>query len=134
MDVEEKLLNILLVEDDALVRAGFARVLRAHGFAVVEAATAEAALPVFSEDPPPDLLLTDVLLPGMTGVDLVRTLGDRELRIPVILVSGHDDGDHATSVPFRFLPKPVDTYELLAAIEEALGRPAYRGGRTEEKR
>ena len=68
--------TILLVEDEAPVRAMAAQILRRHGYEVVEAASAQEALASFRAlDPPPDLVLTDVAMPRMSGVELAARLG-----------------------------------------------------------
>jgi CheY-like chemotaxis protein len=79
----------LLVDDEDLVRASTADMLAELGYEVEEAASAEAALALVDEGLIPDLLVTDHLMPGMTGVDLIQAVHERRLELPVLIVSGY---------------------------------------------
>src|SRR5262249_25649429 len=76
----------------------------------------------------PACLVLDVYLPGLNGLDLQRALADQEVRLPVVFVTGH--GDIPMSVRAMkagaadFLPKPFSDEELLAAVRQAVARPA----------
>jgi CheY-like chemotaxis protein len=82
--------TILLVEDEALVRAVARRALEERGYRVLEASTPAAALALASEpEAAIDLLVTDVIMPGMTGSDLVAALRPTRPELPVLYVSGY---------------------------------------------
>ncbi|MBL4845100.1 MAG: response regulator [Planctomycetes bacterium] len=115
--------SVLVVEDDPMVRAVFQRALEFGGYDVIVAANAEEALEVPTTHY--DLLLTDVGLPGKSGLELAEALLAERPELPVICTSGHLGetplqaerlGEHVT-----FLAKPYPVDALLAAIREVLG-------------
>lgn len=121
--------TVLLVEDEAPVRAFAARALRLRGFEVIEADCAERALDLLADDRlAVDLFVTDVVMPGMDGPTWVRTaLRDRP-GTKVIFVSGYSEvtlSDASAPIPGAlFLPKPFSLSELTATVENHLaGRP-----------
>jgi len=71
-----------------------------------------------------DCIVSDVRMPGVSGIDLVRQLNARGLRTPIILITGHGDIDMAVSAikagAFDFIEKPFDETRLLASIQEAV--------------
>ena len=88
MAVPEKPLRVMLVEDEKMVRELTKRILVGAGFQVTEAADAERALTHLDEDSF-DVLLTDVVLPAMSGPEMVRRLRDRGWNVPVVYMSGY---------------------------------------------
>jgi two-component system cell cycle sensor histidine kinase/response regulator CckA len=109
---------VLLVDDDRLVRQVTERMLRRAGWRVVCSDSAEAALAVL-ESSHCDLLISDVAMPGMDGVALMRLVLARQPVLPVILMSGYqrvamDDISQIASV--TFLAKPYGQTDLLAAV------------------
>jgi CheY-like chemotaxis protein len=120
--------RILLVEDDDQVRALARRVLEQHGYRVLEAAEAEAALRVAEEAPGPvHLLLTDVVLPRMSGFELAERLAGQLPSAAVLFVSAYREHPslEARGLPrgARLLPKPFAPAELAAAVRETLDAP-----------
>ncbi len=121
---------ILVVEDEAQVRALTARILREAGYQVTEAASAHEALElaeVASEAP--RLLLTDVIMPGMSGRDLANHLQRRWPSLRVVYASGYT---HNTIVHHgvldagvEFLGKPFTPAQLLAKVREQLSSSAW---------
>jgi len=111
--------HVLLVEDNADLRRYISRLLRADGWEVTEAPDAETALAVGST---PDLVLSDVMLPGMDGLALVRLMrANPDLhRIPVILLTARAGAESAaaglTAGADDYIVKPFDPEELLARI------------------
>jgi PAS domain S-box-containing protein len=112
---EAKAGTVLLVDDEALVRASTADMLHELGFAVIEADSADAALALVARDLQFDLLVTDHLMPGKTGVDLALALQQDRAELPVLIVSGYAETD---SLPqfFPRLTKPFRQADLAAAI------------------
>ena len=112
--------QVLLVEDNADMRAYLTRLLRSDGWNVTAVADAAAALRL--PPPPPDLVLTDVMLPGTDGLELVRTL--RRLpataRLPIVLLSARAGSDSAaegfTAGADDYVAKPFNPLELLARM------------------
>ena len=110
--------RILLVEDDVGVRDPAARALRAHGYVVDEAEDAEAALRLFREsDGQYDLVFTDVVLPGMSGIDLAERLLERRRDLPIVLTSGwtgsNEDVRRLSRRGIPFVSKPYEFSEIL---------------------
>ena len=108
----------LLVDDEELVRISTADMLTDLGYAVVEAASGEEALALFEQGLEPDLLVTDHLMPGMTGAELVRKVRSRQPKLPVLLVSGYAEAeDIAPELPRLSKPfRQADLAERVAAI------------------
>jgi PAS domain S-box-containing protein len=105
----------LLVDDEELVRASTAHMLAELGYRVVEASSADEALSVMAREPAVDLLITDHLMPGTTGVDLARIVQGQIPALPVLIVSGYADADGiAPDLPR--LTKPFRQDELAAKI------------------
>jgi CheY-like chemotaxis protein len=118
--------TILLVDDEDAVRRMTARILSAHGYRIVEASGGEEALAAYRSLPaPPDLVLTDVTMPRMSGIDLARRLEAEPPPVPpVILMSGYS-GDASTiqdalGRSAGFVQKPFDSASLLHRVGVAL--------------
>lgn len=79
----------LLVDDEELVRMSTAEMLVDLGYAVIEASSAEEAVKMLAEGQPIDVLITDHLMPGMTGTELARHVQQGRPELPVLLVSGY---------------------------------------------
>ncbi|MDG3039984.1 hybrid sensor histidine kinase/response regulator [Roseicyclus marinus] len=116
---------VLLVEDEAPVRAFAARALRLRGYMVVEAGCGEEALEKL-EDPAleVDLFLTDVVMPGLDGPSWVRRALERRPGVKVVFVSGYAEDqieNGSIGVPNSvFLPKPFSLTDLTATVEGQL--------------
>ncbi len=112
--------SVLLVEDEPALRRFAARALGNHGWRVMEADSAEAALALLAggEDAP-DLLVADVALPGMDGPALLGELRRERPRLPAILVSGYNAGSLPTGLDALYLTKPYKAAELLGLAAEA---------------
>ncbi|MBB5721623.1 two-component system cell cycle sensor histidine kinase/response regulator CckA [Loktanella ponticola] len=116
---------VLLVEDEAPVRAFASRALRLRGYTVIEAECAEAALQLLSDpDLNVDIFVTDVIMPGMDGPTWVReALCDRP-DTKVVFVSGYAEdafGDGKTKIPNSvFLPKPFSLNDLTNTVQGQL--------------
>jgi CheY-like chemotaxis protein len=83
--------TILLAEDDAALRQLVARILRTAGYNVLEAADGEAALTCSANHGRVDLLVTDMVMPKLDGVELARLLCARDADMPVLYMSGYPD-------------------------------------------
>src|SRR5262245_43506522 len=117
---------ICVVDDDPLVRGSVEGLLRQEGFQVDTFESAESFLERRRQQPP-DCLVVDLFLPGITGLELYRDLVKAGEDAPTILLSGH--GDIPTSVramkagALDFLTKPYDAGELLAVVRRAVSPP-----------
>ncbi|MFM0716988.1 response regulator [Paraburkholderia strydomiana] len=115
--------RVFIVDDDERVRCALARLLRASGYHVESFESPEAFLDRADLASTPACLVLDLQMPGMTGLDVQRSL--KQL-LPIVFLTGR--GDVSTSVEamkggaLDFLPKPVCESLLLAAIDRALER------------
>jgi CheY-like chemotaxis protein len=109
--------TVLLVDDEELVRVSTADMLSELGFRVVEASSAQEALSLMDEATSFCLIVTDHLMPGMTGVELVRTLQERGYSVPALVISGYADvGDVAPDL--ALLVKPFRQADLAHEIAQ----------------
>jgi PAS domain S-box-containing protein len=107
----------LLVDDEDIVRASTADMLIDLGYRVAEAASAEAALAMLNAGAKPDLVITDHLMPGMTGVELVRAVREKCPDLPALIVSGYAEVDGiAPDLPR--LTKPFRRSELAEKLSK----------------
>jgi two-component system, cell cycle sensor histidine kinase and response regulator CckA len=119
---------ILLVEDEPSLRKLTHRTLKEMGYTVLEATDAAQAIDVArSADVPIDLLLTDVIMPGMSGGDLAKKLSPENPHMRVLFMSGYTDGaiEIRGSLPpgMTVLRKPFTRDVLLRTVEGALAHP-----------
>ncbi|MBL8721282.1 MAG: response regulator [Myxococcales bacterium] len=110
--------TVLVVDDEDRIRAIVRRILEARGFAVLEARSGEDALVVHDQARRVDLLLTDIVMPGMGGSALARALRDRRPDLRVLFMSGHAFDAEELATDAGFLPKPFGARELLRHLEE----------------
>jgi two-component system cell cycle sensor histidine kinase/response regulator CckA len=117
--------TVLLVEDEDAVRRFTKLALERHGFRVIEAASPEIALSLVAEsEEPVALLLTDVVMPHLSGPELAERLKEIRPELPVLYMSGYPAGMVMQGVVLdssvRLLAKPFTTTELLTTIEDVL--------------
>ncbi len=118
---------VLLVEDEDAVRRVARRLLESHGHTVVEATNGVHALEVFEERAADiDVVLTDVVMPKMGGVQLARELRERVPELRIVFTSGYTDDDvlnHGVEMgEVNFVRKPYTLETLLGAIAKELAR------------
>lgn len=116
---------VLLVEDEAPVRAFASRALRMRGFTVLEADSAEQALKTLEDESlTVDIFVTDVIMPGMDGPTWVTQALETRPGVKVVFVSGYAEesvSEHQARVPNSvFLPKPFSLSELTATVQQQL--------------
>lgn len=109
--------SILVVDDDAAVRNVLGLFLSREGYDVAEAEDGWAGLKAAAAERF-DLVVADVFMPGLSGVDMVRDILRIQPGIQVVMVSGYDDGLERYGVQ---LVKPVRPAELLAVVRRLLG-------------
>ena len=120
--------RLFVVEDDDDHRAALCDLMQAAGYSAQGFDKAEAALAALSD--PPDLMLTDLRMPGMDGLGLLRAVRAHHFDLPIILLTGHGDIGHAVQAiragAEDFLEKPYDAAHLIAVVSRALAASATR--------
>jgi DNA-binding response OmpR family regulator len=120
--------TLLLVEDDGLLRDLMTEVLEAADFEVLAAASADDALELAAaREGPIDVMVTDVIMPGISGIELGKRLRATRIDLRVLLMSGYSpeflaqrSSVHASDA---VLQKPFSNHRLLARVQDLLERP-----------
>jgi DNA-binding NtrC family response regulator len=119
--------TILLVEDEPFVREATAGILRGAKFEVLQAEDARQAMQVYAEcQRRIDLVMTDMVLPGRTGLQLGEDLRRHSPDLPILVTSGYFNPEYETEAPESrtyFLAKPYSRRTLLGKIEKILASP-----------
>ncbi len=113
--------TVLVVDDDDAVRATTADVLNGLGYTVQQAADGASALEIAESWRSDRCLLTDVVMPGMSGPELARRVMSLRPRLPIIFISGYAEPEGlAGELLGRLVRKPFRAAELQEQIEEAI--------------
>jgi CheY-like chemotaxis protein len=127
MPVQPRRANILIVDDEDLVRAATAEMLRDMGHTVVEASTGSAALDRLNADEDIDLLITDYLMPGMRGSELADNARGVQPGLPVLLLTGYANLAKGEAAGLPRLAKPFREADLARSVAALLaGAPQPR--------
>jgi CheY-like chemotaxis protein len=123
--------TILLVEDELVVRRLVAEILESNGYAVLQAGDGPSALELLRRHTGPlDLLVTDVVMPGMSGPDVAGAVAAMRPGAQVLYISGYTDssaGQHGVLEPgVAFLQKPFDADVLTRKVREVLDGAVVR--------
>jgi nitrogen regulation protein NR(I) len=114
---------ILLVDDDAQLRQSFLKLLTAEGHTVQAASTGEEGVALV-EKGAPDLVIMDVRLPGMTGLDAFKIIHEREPKMPVIIMTAFGSTDTAIEATkmgaFDYVLKPFEVPQMFSLIGQAM--------------
>ncbi len=131
------MVKVLVVEDETSIREMIAFNLRRAGMEVLEADSAEVALPLLEEKPGCDAAILDVMLPGMNGFSLCETIRRTDQRIGIIILSAkgqEQDKIRGLSIGADdYMTKPFSVSELMARVEALCRRVSRTSGSTEEK-
>jgi two-component system, NtrC family, nitrogen regulation response regulator GlnG len=115
-------LRVWLVDDDASIRWVLERALRNGGMAPRAFEAAEPALDALRRESP-DVLITDIRMPGQSGLELLKKIRDARPALPVIVMTAHSDLGSAVSAyeggAFEYLPKPFDIDQAVALVRRA---------------
>ncbi len=129
-------LRVWVVDDDQSVRWVLDKALRQAGYNSRSFERAEPLLEAISTESP-DVLLTDVRMPGMDGLHLMKRLSAQLPDLPVIVMTAHSDLDSAVSAykggAFEYLPKPFDIDEAVELVRKAAGQRGPRAAVAEEQ-
>jgi DNA-binding NtrC family response regulator len=117
--------RVLIVEDEENARVGYEALLRRWGHEVLGVGSAEEALARFSEFAP-TVLIADVELPGMNGLDLLAKLGDELQTVPAIIITGKGSEERVIAAieagAFWYIEKPLKAAVLRSLLDRAMGR------------
>jgi two-component system cell cycle sensor histidine kinase/response regulator CckA len=130
-DVPSGSATLLVVDDDQAVRVVVRRLLQRYGYVVLEAESGAAALRLLRDAAVPiDLVLTDVVMPGMSGVEFVQQMKTEFPAIPAVYISGHLDEpavqDGTRGAEQWVLAKPLSLAMLVATVRDSLDHKAQR--------
>ena len=120
-------LQVWVVDDDDSIRWVLERALRASGLTPRVFTSADAALAALRQETP-DVLLTDIRMPGKSGLNLLDDVRVTHPQLPVIVMTAHTDLDAAVASyqggAFEYLPKPFDIDEAVDLVRRAVQKPA----------
>ena len=117
-------MRVLIVDDEEVLRDVLDAVLRREGFEVVMAASGEEALSVLDQDENIDLVILDIMLPGISGIDTLRAVRISNPSLPVIVITAFSSIDGAIEAmkhgAFHYIPKPFKNEEVVLTVNKAL--------------
>ncbi len=126
--------SVLIVDDDMQVLRSYSRMLQSHGYSVKTADSGKAAIEALQLGSF-DVILSDVDMPGMSGIDLLKKVRTINPDVPLVLITGSPSLATATAAveqgALRYLTKPVDTASLLQVMTEATKLHKLAGARRE---
>ncbi len=121
--------RVLVVDDEPAARSGLQKLLSAEGYQVDVAEDGVAALAV-AADHPPDVVVTDLKMPKMDGIELMKKLRESDASVPIIVATALGDVDNAVHAMRAgaddYLTKPIDFDALVVAVERAVERRDLR--------
>jgi two-component system, cell cycle sensor histidine kinase and response regulator CckA len=116
--------SVLVVDDEAAVRRFAVRVLQREGYEVLEAADGLEALEMLRAGKVTvDLIVSDIVMPRMNGVELMQAVTESDPRIPVVLMSGYATAalsELGIATPCSIVPKPFPAERLLAEVHRCV--------------
>ena len=120
-------MRVLVVEDDAAQRTGLTQLVTGWGFDVASAPDGQAALEAIERDPP-DVVLSDLLMPRMGGLDLLRALSSRNVEVTTLLMTAQATVDSAIEAmrlgAYDYVSKPIDPQRLRIMLDQVAERLA----------
>src|SRR5260370_17464611 len=120
-------MRVVIVDDEEVLRDVLDVMLRREGFEVVMAASGEEALSVLDQDENIDLVILDIMLPGISGIDTLRAVRIANPNLPVIVITAFSSIDGAIEAmkhgAFHYIPKPFKNEEVVITVNKPLDHP-----------
>ncbi|MGZ7040687.1 MAG: sigma-54-dependent transcriptional regulator, partial [Thermoanaerobaculia bacterium] len=117
-------LRVLIVDDEEVLRDVLQAVLQREGFDAILASSGEEALNVLDSDEEVDLVILDIMLPGISGIDTLRSIRISNPTLPVIVITAFSSIDGAIDAmkhgAFHYIPKPFKNEEVVLTVNKAL--------------
>lgn len=119
--------TILVVDDEPRIADIIETFLQKNGYAVIKAPGGAEAIEIIASGAPLDLMLVDMKMPGVSGIDVIRKRDELGRAIPALILSGsldamkHFDHNGTTVCPEDILNKPIDLFMLLDRIQKKIG-------------
>ena len=130
-------IQIALIDDDEAVLDSLSLYFRSRNIVTAGFAAAHDFLAALGQDRRFDCIVSDVRMPGMSGLDLVRELKRRDVGTPIVLITGHGDVDMAVAAikvgAANFIEKPFDESRLLESVRDAIAESQQRKNAGQEK-
>jgi DNA-binding NtrC family response regulator len=122
--------TILIIDDDDQLRLSFKKLLAAESYQVIEAASGETGCDLIAKGPIPDLVILDIRLPGMNGLETFKKIHRIDRKLPIIIMTAYGTTETAIEATkmgaFDYILKPFEIPDMLAAIKQALGTGRFR--------
>ena len=119
--------TVWIVDDDRSIRWVLEKALQQEGMTTQSFDSADGVMSRLARQQP-DVIISDIRMPGASGLDLLARIREQHPRLPVIIMTAHSDLDSAVASyqggAFEYLPKPFDLKEVLAVVARALAAPA----------
>jgi DNA-binding NtrC family response regulator len=123
-------LTVLVVDDEPTVCRSVEKILSRKGYRLVGATSVEQALDILEAGPPVSLALVDLMMPGVSGMELIRVATERWPRLPIVVITGYASVASAVEATrlgaVDYLAKPFTPEELEATVASALARGTWR--------
>ena len=123
-DIQKK--KVLVVDDDAAIQKVLGIILKTAGYSIIQAESGEDALAILKQDHNiPDCIISDIRMPGMSGLDLLNLFKKMLPLVPVVMLTAHTDLDTGLTAmkrgAFDYITKPVRKAKLLDLLEKCIG-------------
>lgn len=127
---------IWIIDDDRSIRWVLEKTLTREGIPFKSFASASEALQALEDEEPPQALLSDIRMPGASGLDLLKRVKERHPQVPVIIMTAYSDLESAVAAfqggAFEYLPKPFDVDQAIELIRRAIDESMHQSGAVEE--
>ncbi|WP_303787153.1 nitrogen regulation protein NR(I) [Azovibrio restrictus] len=127
---------IWIIDDDRSIRWVLEKTLTREGIPFKSFPSASEAMEALEHEEPPQALLSDIRMPGASGLDLLKRVKERHPQVPVIIMTAYSDLESAVAAfqggAFEYLPKPFDVDQAIELIRRAIDESMHQAGAVEE--